>query len=162
MPIQAHERQTKEHTHRTAKYRLKDASFHSVFCNSMQPDLLKSTGAFQNTGPDNSGHSNTAWVLWVTREKSSGVWNMCRPLWTSELIFKWCKQTLSIIECINLLRVKGARDFTSLGLLPYLICQHQTSNNPTVLLPCSHSVVPALLKTVTKPQWSVPSLVHAV
>lgn len=126
-------------------------------------DLFKRTRAFQNTSPDNAGHANTAWVLWVTREKWSDVWNMCRPLWTSELIFKWCKQTLSIIECINLLRVKGARNFTSLGLLPYLICQHQTSNNPTVFLPCSHSAVPALLKAVTKLQLLVPSLlVHAV
>lgn len=121
-------------------------------------DLLKRTRVFPNPSPWNCGHPNAAWVPTHKREVMEWCLEPCRPLWASKLSFKWCKQTLSIIESINLLRVKGARNFTSLGLLPHLICQPQTSNNPTAATPR----VPALLKPATKPQWLVLSVLHAV
>lgn len=39
----------------------------------------------------------------------------------------------------KLAKSQGSKRFPPLGLLPYLICQHQTSHSPTVLLPFSQS-----------------------
>lgn len=132
---------TRTHTHtQSCTCRLREASFHCVFCSSTQQTCSK--------GPELFIITKVSWGLGVTRETWWGDgWNMRRPLCTSRLTFKWCKQTPSITECTNLLRVQGARNFTSLGLLPYLIRQHPSSSSPIVSLSCSHSWRLALLKT---------------
>lgn len=162
MPIHGHEWYMKElaRTHapthartQSCTCRLKDASFHFVFYSSAQQPRSK--------GPELFIITKAAWGPRVTRETWwSDVWNMRRPLWTSRLASKWCKQTPSITECINLLRVKGARNFISLGLLPYLIRQHPASSSPTCLFSAPAPGGRHCWR-LSKPQWLLLALVCA-